>query len=228
MAARFPPDRQADLATFVSQFSAKITLAPASYGLVAGQCSAFAALQASFCDFYEQSQDKNTRTPRVLEQKKQAQKAMLANLRQLVRIIEACPTVTNDQRVDLGLPVRDVTPSPAPVPSVAPKVDVLSVVGRRVKVRIHDSDPQSRMSKPTGVAGASLFSYVGTTPPGDVSEWKFEGNVMRTIVTVEFPLSVPAFSQVYFTAFWFNRRGNSGPACMPVSTNVGQNVPVAA
>jgi hypothetical protein len=43
------------------------------------------------------------------------------------------------------------------------------------------------ISKPAGVSGASIFSYVGAVPPADMSAWKFEGNTSKTAVQVVFP-----------------------------------------
>ncbi len=73
--------------------------------------------------------------------------------------------------------------------------------------------------KPAGVSGASIFSYVEATAPSDISAWKFEGNTGKTAVVV-FPNTTAAGATVWLTAFWFNPRKQSGPACTPVSTNV--------
>jgi hypothetical protein len=61
---------------------------------------------------------------------------------------------------------------------------------------------------------------VGATAAADISAWKFEGNTGRTNVEVVFPSTVAAGAVVWLTAFWFNGRKQSGPACAPVSTNV--------
>jgi hypothetical protein len=41
-----------------------------------------------------------------------------------------------------------------------------------------------------------------------------------TTVDVEFDADVAAGSKVWFTAFWFNPRAMSGPACAPISAYV--------
>lgn len=142
--------------------------------------------------------------------------------------MQANPSVTGQQKSSLGLTVRDVEPTPINPPADAPTLDVLSAVGRSVKVRLHDSANPTRRGKPAGVAGASLFTCVGATPPADISGWTFQGNTSRTTADVQFPAEVPAGATVWLTAFWFNPRAQNGPTCAPVSTNLPGGGAVAA
>jgi hypothetical protein len=50
-----------------------------------------------------------------------------------------------------------------------------------------------------------------------VSDWQFWGNTTKTSVEVEFDASLTPGTVVWFTAFWYNPRGESGPGCAPVS-----------
>ena len=47
-----------------------------------------------------------------------------------------------------------------------------------------------------------------------------EGSTSRTLVDVDFPITLPAGTRVWFTAYWFNPRLQAGPACNPVGANV--------
>jgi hypothetical protein len=103
------------------------------------------------------------------------------------------------------------------------------VTGYTVKIKLHDSASGSKRGKPAGVSGASVFSYAGATAPADISAWKFEGNTSKTAVEVAFPNTTAAGATVWLTAFWFNPRKQSGPACSPVNTNLqGGSVSLAA
>jgi hypothetical protein len=101
-----------------------------------------------------------------------------------------------------------------------PSVDIKSVTGNTVRLRIHDPSNPTRRGKPDGVDGISVFSFVGAEPPTGVAGWHFEGNTTRTVIDVAFDGSVAPGSKVWFTSFYFNARAQSGPACAPVSTNL--------
>lgn len=67
------------------------------------------------------------------------------------------------------------------------------------------------------MSGVQLFSYIGAAPPADASAWKFEGFKTRAVNTVQFPADLAPGSVVWFTAFWQNPRGETGPGCAPLS-----------
>jgi hypothetical protein len=138
----------------------------------------------------------------------------------LYTTIQASPAVTDAQKVQLGITVRKTTPSPVPPPSTAPTLTVAAVAGRTASVRLGDAQNPHRRGKPAGVAGASVFSFVGAVAPADLNAWKFEGNVGRPEIDITFPSTLAAGTTVWLTAFWFNNRKQSGPACDPVSANL--------
>jgi hypothetical protein len=74
-----------------------------------------------------------------------------------------------------------------------------------------------RRGKPAGVALAFVYSFVGTTPPTDLTMFKFEGSSTRTTFDILFPTTVAGGSQVWLYACWANPRTQSGPACAPVT-----------
>jgi hypothetical protein len=136
--------------------------------------------------------------------------------------------VTDAQKLALGLSVRNA-PSPIPPPAVAPGLDVLSVSGFTVDIKLHDASVSGKRGKPPGVSGASVFTHVGETAPADLGAWQFEGNTGQTKLSVPFPNTLAAGAKVWITAFWFNPRKQSGPMCAPVSTNLpGGSVSMAA
>jgi hypothetical protein len=48
------------------------------------------------------------------------------------------------------------------------------------------------------------------------------------VVDVEFPADAANGATVWLTAFWFNPRAQSGPACQPISTNIPGGLSMAA
>jgi hypothetical protein len=127
----------------------------------------------------------------------------------------------------LGLTLRDASGGDAPVvrtPERPPLVGVVKVMGKSVRVRVSDRDSLRRRGKPAGIAGAAVFTAAGDLPPAKLADWSFQANITRPLVDVHFDAEVPAGGKVWIMAFWYNPRGQRGPASMPVCTRVGDGV----
>lgn len=184
----FLPSTDAGLLAWSTSFSTQITATPTAFGLTAAQATAYAAAHAAYATAYAAATNESTRTKGAISGKNAARATLKVDASNLAGIVSHTATVTNQQKLDLGLNVRS-KPSPIPAPSDAPGLDVASVSGWTVKVKLHDSATGSKRGKPAGVSGASVFSYVGATPPNDIAAWKFEGNTGRTGVEVAFDTS---------------------------------------
>jgi hypothetical protein len=226
MANSFLPDTDAGLLAWSLNFSTLITTQPTNYGLTATDASASAALHASYADALAAC-DPGVRNKTQVAAKNTARTALKNSARLLAKRVEGTATVTDAQKIELGLNVRAM-PTPIPPPAFAPALDIVSVSGRTVRIRLHDLTDAARRGKPAGVAGATVFSYVGATAPAELSDWKFEGNTTRTTVDVLFPETVAPGAVVWLTAFWRNERDQAGPSCPPVSTNIQFGAPPMA
>src|SRR5437016_1820127 len=105
--ADFLPSSDADLLAFAQNFSTKVTATPVPYGLVAGDATALAALVTSFTTALNTANTPATRTAVTVASKDTARAVLVTELRQLARRVQATPTVTAAQRIELGLPVHD-------------------------------------------------------------------------------------------------------------------------
>jgi len=225
------PAREADLLQWSTNFDTRINAGALNYGLTVPQAAAYTVLHDAFAAAYATANEPITRTPAAITTKNTAKNALIrgvGGIRELAAIVQAFPGTTDTERVELGLNVRDTEPTPIPPPSVAPGLSVSLVTGRTVKVRVFDALVPSSRSKPEGVLGASVYSYVGETAPVDIDSWKYEGSTTRTTIDVEFPATVANGSRVWLTAYWTNPRLESGPPCQPVSTNIAGGLAQAA
>jgi hypothetical protein len=204
-----------------------ITPTPATYGLVTADVTTYTALNTAYSAALAACDPSQRNKPAVVT-KNAARDALKTGATLLANKIYASPTVTDAQKVQLGIPPRS-NPTPIPVPISAPAIDIISVSGCTARIRLHDASGSGR-GKAAGTSGASVFSFVGTTPPTDITAWKFEGNTGRvTKIDIAFPTTITAGATVWFTAFWFNGRKQSGPASTPISTNMpGGSVSMAA
>jgi hypothetical protein len=203
------------LSSFAQNMSAKITAAPTSYGCTTSDATSLATATDDFVAALLLCDPAIRNHPAVVD-KSSKKKALADLIRQLALKIQGTPTVTDTQKAELGLSLPS-TRTPIPPPAYPPAVDVVAINGRTVKLKIHDSQ-ESRRGKPPFVAGAMVFSYVGSEAPADPSAWKGDGISTKPRFQCVFPASVPAGAQVWITATWFNDKGQTGPASEPITT----------
>jgi hypothetical protein len=219
MATRgFLPDKDTQLLAWSLNFKTLITAAPTTYGLTSTMATAYTALHTAFATALEAC-DPGVRNKSAVAAKNTARLNLKTSARDLAKLVEGTSTVTDAQKIELGLNVR-ATPTPIPAPTVAPDIDIVSVAGNIVKIRLHDAETPGKRGKPTNVAGATVFTYVGAAAPTELTAWKFEGNTTKTEIDIAFDASLAPGTVVWFTAFWRNPRDLSGPACAPMMTRL--------
>lgn len=211
------PKKDSLLAVFAPNFATIVSASPTTYNVTPTQCTALTTASTNFVTAYNAARVDGMRSKTLTAAKDAAKAALSELLRPMYGGISALTTVTDEQKIALGITVRKM-PSPQPAPDTEPVVNVVFVRGRTVRLRFRDAGSTTRRGKPVGVATATILSYVGATPPADISAWKFEANVSRTLVDVTFPATTAPGAQVWFTVFWSNRKDQSGPACEPIGT----------
>lgn len=228
MPHNFYRGKDADVVTGSANFASLISSGAVSYGLTTAQATAFGTLNTALQSAYSAAIEPSTRTPVTVAAKRAALSGMRASAILLSKIIYATATVTDAQLVGLGLLPR-ASRTPVPVPGAAPVVEVSSVSGRLVNVRLHGADSERR-GKPFGAVGANVYSYVGEAAPTDPRAYHFEGTTTRTITQILFPNTVASGATVWLSACWISARGQTGPACTPISFTIqgGGVLPMAA
>jgi hypothetical protein len=222
----FPPS-DTGLLQWAQNVVTLITPSPATYNLVVGDVTTFTALFNSYSTALGLC-DPAVRSKPAVVTKNAARTALKNGATIIANKVYSSLTVTDAQKTQLGMPPRQ-SPAPIPAPATCPVLEIVSTTGWTVRIRLRAAGGASRGRLP-GTSGASIFSFVGATPPTDISAWKFEGNTGRvTSIDVPFDSSLAAGTTVHFTAFWFNGRKQSGPACAPISANLpGGSVSMAA
>jgi len=218
----FLPTRESELVTFSTNFNAKLAAGAATYGLSNTQASGYTVLHDAFAAAYQTANNPDTRSPSNIAAKNTAKENLIdgpGGIRELAAIVQAFPAITAEQLTELGLTVRDREPTPIPPPTVSPEMDFVPTGTRTIRIRLHNETVLNRR-KPEGVKGATVFYHVGAAAPAELKDWTFHESTTRTVLDVNLPAEIAAGSQVWFTAFWFNPRSQSGPATTPVSTFV--------
>jgi hypothetical protein len=223
MASTWPPTKEAEFADWIANYSAKITLAPTLYGLVALDATNLATLVTGYNSAAAIVNDPTTKTAVAITNRDVAKAALLADIRSLARRIQATPTVTPGQKTGLGLPVHKTTPTVIPVPVTKPVLAIAGISkGRAVTIRIQDETTPTKNAKPFGVDGAEVYTYVPTAseaPPVDLTKWRFEGIAKRASFELNYD-GEDVGKTAYVRALWFNPRGESGPASDDVTATI--------
>ena len=150
--------------------------------------------------------------------------AVRATATGLVRGINAkaqiTATATDALKAAAGLPVRDTTPSRAPVPSTFP-VLVVDPLGRnehKLTYRDHDT-PQSR-AKPPGVREIEIWCKVGSPEPADASQCALIGTSSTSSLRHTYA-GADAGKTAYYLARWKTAHGDCGPWSEVASATIG-------
>lgn len=161
-------EKDSVLYTGSQAFLTKITATPAAYGLLPADATDYAVFANDFKTKYLLAIDPPTRTQPSITAKNDARTLLRAATAQVARKIYATPTVTDQQKQDLGLSVRK-TPEPSPAPGTVSDF----------KVQLTNSGALSTKWKNSGAAGCvyNIYRRLGSTGPmiflGGVGEKKY-------------------------------------------------------
>ena len=221
------PLKDQDLRAFCEAFLATITPAPTTYGLAASDVTLLDGQVTDYSDKLAAAVEPSTRTRVSVAAKQMSRRTLMATMRNLYKKVIAA-NLTDDKLEALGLPLRDVQPTPIPAPAMKPTINIVSRDENTVKIKLTDPTDPNRRGRPPGVDGVAIFSFIGDEAPTTEAGWKFEGNTTRMSIDVVFPATVEPGSKVWLTAFYFNPRAMSGPAATPVSTFLPGGAAMAA
>jgi hypothetical protein len=212
----FPPTSDSKWVEWTQSFLAAVTPNPQGVQLTPAQVAELNTAFLAFQSALATSNAPTTRTRPAVAAKNQARADLRGIAGHLVATVRSNLAISNEQLLELGIKPRTQR-QPVPPPAFAPDIDIVSVNGNRVTIRLHNSQTVGRRRRPVGVAGAAVFSHVGPSAPEDPTLYRFEGNVTKTEVVVELPSSVQPGTKVWFTAFWYSPTAASGPGAVPVS-----------
>lgn len=113
------PLKDSLLVPYGANFDAKVTASPQTYSLTAPQALAFHNAYATFLAEYNavaEAREAGTRSKMLTAAKTTAKKNLLRIGRELYGLVQNSLVVSNADKIDIGVHVRDSQPSPRPVP----------------------------------------------------------------------------------------------------------------
>ncbi len=223
MAQDFIPSQQDQRVNWLSAFNAAVQANLVSLNVPVSLTTALDTTLTTLLAAWAVVQDQATRTRPAINAKDQAMANCVAAARHVAAVIQAMPVslVSDELRLELGLPVHDSENTPIPVPDHKPNIVDVAVSGRLISGRLTDASEPTNRGKPAGCAGAVIYSHIGDTEPASIDDWKMEGLTTRTKFSVLFPDDLPAGTKVWISAAWRNYTDELGPAADGIPQTLG-------
>lgn len=237
--APYIPPKDADLATWADNFSTLITASPATYGLLAGDAAAIAAVVDPFEAAYTAAVNPSTRTKPSVAAKDAAKAAMLAVVRPYAIQVRDNAGVSDSDKLDLGLTVPTTTRTPILAPQSQPLLQIVAATPLSHTIRFSDANSPQLRGKPFGAKAIALVvSYgttIGTDPdaavPVSIVNAALAVPSSTGLATRQPCASVLPVEQVGKLATYWGRwvgiRGDVGPWSLPVAFTVS-NIAIPA
>ncbi|MGP1681402.1 MAG: hypothetical protein ACTS8S_03630 [Giesbergeria sp.] len=217
------PATDGGLEAWALNFDTLITAAPTTYGLTAPQAATYAGLYSAWNAAYIAATTPSTRTKPAVAAKDSARLALVDYSRELGMIVQAWPSITPTLLGDLGLTVRDTTPTPIPAPTTVPLVSILAGTNLALTVRYADELTPSARKKPFGATAIELWAKVDDVPPVSPADTSFLGLYTRNPIALAFGGGDGGkLCTIY--GRWVTRRGLVGPWSLPASMTVPSGV----
>lgn len=216
------PLTDAGLLGWSGHFGTTVAAAPEALGLRVDQAEDYAQTQSAYALAYGRAVDPVTRGGSTVFAKNSARQRLIFASRQLVRIIQACPRVSDAQRLALGIPIR-TPPSAArravPPPEEAPRIDVEAVHGLTMDLRLRDAVGRPR--RPADAAGARIDYRLQDPATGRDGPWQWIANTRarRLSITPNGPEARPGL-RCWLRARWYTRTQKNGPWSEPACTRL--------
>lgn len=213
MAEQTIPRPDADFATWTDQFWSALSNWWAQEGFDPSELKDLELAVAAWQESYAAHIAAQNAAMAARSVKDQARVALLRIVRPTAQYLQTLPQMTNATRAELGITIRDTTPSRTPTPTTRPTASV--VLGERLThtLRLADESTPTRRRKPKGVSWAEV--YVALTPvqapaPPNPESYQYVRSVTKSATTVSFN-PADGGKQAHYLIRWVNASGERGP-----------------
>jgi hypothetical protein len=205
------PESEKDFVPWGINYMLNLTLLVTILKVPPEAVSALGALYNDFETKYSAATNETTRNKLTVAAKNAALKKLKAGIRQLTKeYLISNHLITEEQLLQLGLPVHDTKPTPAQVAKEAPEVDVDTSVSEQVTYLIYQKGAKNRQGKPDDQSGSELVWAILEAPPQDREELTHSEFTTTHTLLVRHKLKDRG-KKVYASARWENTRGEKGP-----------------
>jgi hypothetical protein len=224
MATQYIPSRDADYATWSDNFSTLLTASPTTYGLIAGDATAVAAVNTAFQTAYVIAVNPATRTSVTIATKDAARAASEAVIRPYAVSISLNSGVDVGDKAAIGVTIRSTTPTPIPPPLTVPGLTLRLATPLQLTLGYVDTSLPDGKAKPFGAVGIEIWQSVGTVAATDPAQCSYVATFTKSPLKLDFT-SLDRGKVVTLFGRWITRSGSNGRAFVgPWSASLVTNV----
>ena len=210
MSVPYIPPKDNAFAVWAENFAAVLAINYAAYGLAASDAASISAANATWQAAYAVATTDSTRTKVTVAAKDLARNQCKALMRGYAGVIQANSGITQDQKADLGLTIRDPHPTPVPTPTTSPLLTIVGATPGELTVRYADQNTPASRAKPSGAIALQMFAAASATVITDPNTLPLKDTFTKNPTAITFDSS-DAGKTAYIAARWITRRGLVGP-----------------
>jgi hypothetical protein len=210
MSKDYIPDPDGDFFAWEQNFLAYVNANLAALGLVGADVAPLIAAQGNWTPAYADNAARQNAARAATDLKCQTRAAYETLIRSLVRRLQASLIVTDQQRRDMGITVRNGEPTPVGPVATQP-VAIISIAGTlRHEIRFMDAATPTRRARPHGVIGCEIWVKVGDPAPVAETELTFLGLDTHSPYTAEHAMA-DAGKTAHYRLRWVLNNGGKSP-----------------
>jgi hypothetical protein len=179
------PTTDSGFAAWLLNFSILLIANPGTYGTTVPVAASVQAQNNNFQAALSLATDPGTRTPATVAAKDAARVSALAVVRPVAVGIAGNPAVTNENKVAVGVTVRNTIPSPIPAPTVAPVIQFMGAQPLVHTLMVRQPGSTSK-AKPAGCIAIEMARVVGTNAATDPAQLNIVGQFGKVPLRQEF------------------------------------------
>lgn len=209
---------------WLTNFSALITAAPATYGLTAPNAVTIAAQQAAFNAAYLIATNPATRTTPSIAAKDAARNLAELTVRPFAIDISRNPAVTNLDKTAVGVNLPNTARTPVPPPLTVPGITLVSAIHFLHTLAFRDTSTPTTKAKPFGAIGMELWRTLAVGPSVDPTTATQIGVLTKSPNSIGYTAPDIGKTATYWGR-WVTRSGpggnaQSGPFSAPLAVLV--------
>lgn len=219
MGKDYIPRDKAARAAWLANFATKLDDNKTKLSMTDAQVASVTNLQAALVIAQQDVANAKSAYDAALVAADTADEAATEAARIRVRMIQADPNVLDSVRAELGIPIRDTTPT-APAPLTSRPVLTVDFSQRSQHIlEYRDSETPTSRARPENATGCELRRHIGTAPPAGTSAFVYLDTDQSTPYIVQYG-EEDAGQIASYIARWIHANGNKGPWSETVSATI--------
>ncbi|MDX6695641.1 MAG: hypothetical protein QOF02_3244 [Blastocatellia bacterium] len=219
MSKDYIPKDKAGRAAWLANFAAKLDDNKAKLSLTDAEVASVSTLQANLVTANQALADAEADYRAKLVAADTADDEATAAARSRVRQLQADPNVEDSVRAELGIPVRDTTPT-APAPLTSRPIGAIDFSQRGQHIlEYRDSDTPDSRARPDNATGCEIRRHIGTAPPAGTGDFIYLETDRSSPFTVHYT-DEDAGKIASYILRWINANGDKGPWSETVSATI--------